>query len=110
MTVYVDGLVAHPPPKDAQTRRAGAPHGHRWCHLLCEPGGEDELHAAAKKIGMRREWFQAPAGRAGIPHYDLTPPRRAAAVAHGAVELQRHGAMGEPHSLRTFFAKWKAAR
>ena len=36
--IYVDALVQHLPPKDAVTRRAGAPHGHRWCHLMCDPG------------------------------------------------------------------------
>lgn len=35
-------------------------------HLL-GPGGEDALHAAAKRIGLKREWFQPKS----IPHYDL---------------------------------------
>lgn len=102
MTVYVDGLVAHPPPADAQTRRAGARYGHRWCHLLCDPGGEAELHAFAARLGLKREWFQAPP-KASKPHYDLTRPRRADAVALGAVELDSDG-------MRAFFARWKAAR
>ncbi|AGC43238.1 hypothetical protein MYSTI_01907 [Myxococcus stipitatus DSM 14675] len=98
MTVYVDQLVPHPPPKDPATRRAGARHGHRWCHLLCDPDGEAELHAMAARIGLKREWFQAPPN-ASKPHYDLTPPVRADALAWGAVELERDG-------LRAYFARW----
>lgn len=49
------------------------------CHLTADT--LDELHAVAAAIGMRRAWFQA--GR--IPHYDLTPSRREAALAAGAV-------------------------
>lgn len=109
MTVYVDGLVAHPPPADAQTRRAGAPHGHRWCHLFCDPGGEEELHALAARIGLKRAWFQE-SPPASKPHYDLTPPRRVDAIRAGAVELDRHGPLEDPLSLRAFFARWKAWR
>ncbi|MBZ4402475.1 DUF4031 domain-containing protein [Myxococcus sp. AS-1-15] len=102
MSVYVDQLVPHPPPADVATRRAGARHGHRWCHLLCDPGGEAELHAFAARVGLKREWFQAPPA-ASKPHYDLTPPRRTAALEAGAVELDRAG-------LCAFFARWRAAR
>lgn len=41
----------------------------------------DELHAFAKRLGLRREWFQ---DHRVMPHYDLTPKRFAAAVAAGA--------------------------
>ena len=98
--VYVDELIKHPPPKDAATRRAGEPHGHRWCHLFCDPGGEEELHALAARIGMKRSWFQAPP-KSSKPHYDLTPPRREAAIRAGAVVLDRAG-------LGAFFARWRA--
>lgn len=87
MTVYVDALVAHPPPKDAATRRAGAKHGHRWCHLFSDSADLSELHALAARIGMKRAWFQEEPGK--LPHYDLVPTRRAAAVALGAVEASR---------------------
>lgn len=97
--IYVDTLLPHPPPKDAAARRAGAPHGHRWCHLFCDPGEEDALHAFAARIGMKRKWFQ-PSPPASKPHYDLTPPRRAAAVQLGALELDRNG-------FRAFFSRWR---
>ena len=42
----------------------------------------DELHALARAIGMKRAWFQS---HPLMPHYDLTPARREAALAAGAV-------------------------
>lgn len=53
------------------------------CHLTTD-GNIEELHAFAAKIGMKREWFQE---HRLLPHYDLTPKRRAAAIAAGAVEV-----------------------
>lgn len=38
----------------------------------------------ARKVGMKPEWFQ---DKPGFPHYDLVPPRRAAALAAGAKEM-----------------------
>jgi len=40
----------------------------------------EELHAAARGLGLKPEWFQV--GR--MPHYDLTARKRAAAVVLGA--------------------------
>lgn len=86
MTVYVDELhewgtiVGYRGPAAEQAERVGAKHGHMWCHLFADEKAPDELHVLAKSIGMRREWFQG-------DHYDLVPPRRAAAVRAGAVEV-----------------------
>ena len=77
---YVDQLRVHST-GDAATRRAGARWGHRWCHLFADE--EATLHRIATAIGMRLEWCQ----RGKIIHYDLTPPRRAAAIAAGAIEV-----------------------
>jgi len=60
---------------------------HGWklgpsCHLTADT--EQELHAFARRLGMRRYWFQV--SRSGVPHYDLTERRRAKAVALGAKE------------------------
>jgi hypothetical protein len=51
---------------------------------------EDELHAMAAKIGMKKSWYQGPPKHANLPHYDLVPSRRAAAVSLGAIEHCRH--------------------
>lgn len=77
MVVYVDGLVMTVA-AEAQARRTGARHGHRWCHLMADT--LDELHAFAARLGMNRDWFQG-------DHYDLVPPRRARALKLGAVEV-----------------------
>lgn len=60
------------------------------CHMVAD--SLDELHAMAEKIGMRHEWFQSPnRGNASHPHYDLSLSRRALAIKHGAIEVDKHG-------------------
>jgi hypothetical protein len=83
LSVYVDELVAHAPPKEAQARRTGAKHGQRWCHMMADT--HEELLAMARKIGLRPEWIQKEDTHQ--EHFDLVPPRRAAAVAAGALEV-----------------------
>lgn len=83
MPVYVDSLADH-----------------GWelgpsCHLIGDT--LEELHALAEKIGMKRAWFQA---YASTPHYDLTRKRRKAAVAAGAVELERRAFVDKLRQLR----------
>jgi 1-aminocyclopropane-1-carboxylate deaminase/D-cysteine desulfhydrase-like pyridoxal-dependent ACC family enzyme len=41
----------------------------------------EALHAFAKRLGLRREWFQ---DHRLAPHYDLVPARHAAALELGA--------------------------
>lgn len=76
MTVYVDRL-----PDDTSWGRWA-----NGAHML----GTDlpELHAFAHRLGLRRSWFQ---GQTSFAHYDLTPGKRAAALAAGAIEVE----MGE---------------
>ncbi|HEX9012215.1 MAG TPA: DUF4031 domain-containing protein [Anaerolineaceae bacterium] len=69
MTVYVDAL--HPYGAKGE-----------WCHLASE--SLEELHAAAQRIGLRREWFQ---DKPRFPHYDLPALGRRIAVELGAVEI-----------------------
>lgn len=75
MSVYVDSL------------RPCVPNGRfRWtrsAHLFSED--LDELHLMAKRIGLKREWFQNSPGK--LPHYDLHPGRWAKAVACGCIAL-----------------------
>lgn len=75
MAIYVDKITTYP---TSMTR--GLP-GRDWCHLISDES-DDELHAFAEKIGMKRAWAQLPP-KASTPHYDLTPSRRAAAVKAG---------------------------
>jgi hypothetical protein len=73
MAVYVDQLIRWP--TNLRTFANGS------CHLIAET--EEELHTFAARLGLRRKWFQPKS----FPHYDLTGPRRVAALAAGAVEL-----------------------
>lgn len=65
------------------------------CHLLADTLAE--LHEMAERIGLKRAWFQDK--RSG-KHYDLTPGKRAAAVASGAVELDDKGFISKLRELR----------
>ncbi|MCK4121385.1 DUF4031 domain-containing protein [Ralstonia pseudosolanacearum] len=74
MSVYVDDMAA--------------PYGRMLMfHMVADT--DDELHAMADKIGVARRWHQ----KAGTPHshYDICKAKRALAVAHGAVEVDRSG-------------------
>ena len=83
MTVYVDPLFVWPS-TNTQAHRVGVKHGHQWCHMFCD-GPVEALHRLAEKIGLKRSWFQNHEG-SNFPHYDLTPPKRTAALQHGAQE------------------------
>jgi hypothetical protein len=45
---------------------------------------EQELHALAASIGLKRAWFQK---HPKLDHYDLTRSKRARAVKEGAIEV-----------------------
>ncbi|MBT2429419.1 DUF4031 domain-containing protein [Streptomyces sp. ISL-112] len=82
MAVYVDEvrdwtLIA---------RARGLRHTH-WCHLTADT--EEELHAFAARLGLKRAWFQKKSERDYRWHYDVTPNKRALAVRLGAQEVDR---------------------
>ena len=56
------------------------------CHMMAD--SDDELHAFAARIGLKRAWHQ-PFPRHSVSHYDLTASKRKAAVAAGAIEVDR---------------------
>ena len=73
----------------------GCVRSRRWphdeaCHLFVElpETNLEALHKFARAIGLKRAWFQSKPG--SMPHYDLTPGKRAAAVRSGAVETDRN--------------------
>lgn len=73
MSVFVDEFMIWLPSKIPCFRKGS-------CHMTAD--NEDELHAMAKKIGLRRAWFQPhPIHR----HYDLTESKRNLALRAGAV-------------------------
>ncbi len=88
--IYVDPVLACVPNKSWRHMKS--------CHLFTLPGGLDELHAFAKKIGLRRDWFQHKPGK--LPHYDLTEMMMLRAVAAGAVQLNRANTVAIMRSWR----------
>ncbi len=83
MAVYVD--FARIPFRDME-----------MCHMVAD--SLDELHAMAGEIGMLQIWFQAKS----FPHYDLSQPRRRAAVDLGAVQVDRR-------ELVLVMRRWRSA-
>jgi len=75
MAVYVDDARI-----PAQVGRIRA----RWSHLFA--GSQDELHAFAQRIGLRRAWFQPGKPIGGKPSrlWHVTESRRQAAIRAGA--------------------------
>lgn len=70
------GKTYHPTAKDKK--------GCRMCHMWCDDGEEEVLHALAAQIGLLRAWFQE---HRFLRHYDLTPSKQALAIAAGALEM-----------------------
>ena len=58
--------------------------GMLMCHLLAD--SLEELHSMADRIGIQRRWFQ---GSASTPHYDVCKSKRALAIKHGAIAIDR---------------------
>lgn len=92
MAVYVDQLFTWPS-MNPQAFRVGERHGHRWCHLYADT--DEELHELASRIGMQRAWHQ-PSPPHSRSHYDLTPPKRTAAIRAGAISVPAGYKSGDP--------------
>jgi hypothetical protein len=63
-------------PKDSHTRRWGK----QWSHMWTD-GNIEDLHQMAKRLGLKREYFQ---DKPGFPHYDIIPIKRKLALKLGA--------------------------
>ncbi|WP_036376663.1 DUF4031 domain-containing protein [Mycolicibacterium austroafricanum] len=74
MPVYVDDMQ-----RPAQVGRLNAV----WSHLLADT--DEELHAFAAQLGLRRVWFQKPG--TPIAHYDVTESKRQLALRLGAIPI-----------------------
>ncbi len=57
----------------------------QWSHLVSTVG-EDELHAFAARLGLKRAWAQL-RPMASAAHYDVVPANRALALRLGAREV-----------------------
>ena len=58
--------------------------GKTWCHLVADSVAE--LHAFAKRLGLKRQWFQ---GGSSYPHYDVTASMQQRALRMGALPADR---------------------
>lgn len=77
--IYVDSIRTYPASSVApRARRFGL----EWCHLWSD-GPLEELLDFGIRLGLRPQWLDA---GAIVPHFDLTPARRARALELGAVE------------------------
>jgi hypothetical protein len=76
MAVYLDDWrqAAHLGPVDD-----------RWSHLVADT--DEELHAFAARMGMRRAWFQHKDSRPHQAHYDVPERARQQALDLGAVPV-----------------------
>lgn len=97
MSVYVDESF-DATPENAQARR----HGTQWCHMIADT--DEELHAMARRLGLKRSYFQHNPRTPWHDHYDIVPSKRAKAIEYGAVPLETHK-MGD-----MLLAKGKAYR
>ena len=69
--------------------------GNTWCHLVADSA--QELHAFARRLGLRRAWFQS---ESHYPHYDVTTSMQERALALGAVLADRHTIVSCGRKLR----------
>lgn len=82
MNVYVDQLIATKPYRQSANKRWN------WsqsCHLMAD--AEEELHAFAQLLGLKRIWFQNHHPNPLLWHYDLTARKRNQALRLGAKEI-----------------------
>jgi len=65
-------------------------HGHTaWAHMGTDdhsPPGLDALHAFARRLGLKRTWFQ---DKILHPHFDITLRKQADSLQLGAVQVDR---------------------
>ena len=78
MAVYVDDMNLQ-----AEVRNGSRVRNSQWSHLTADT--DEELHAFARKLGLRREWFQGQDN--GGAHYDVTSGKRMRAIQLGATPL-----------------------
>ena len=57
----------------------------KMSHMVADT--EEELHAMASKIGIRRKWFQNKDTDRHLPHYDICKSKKLLAISLGTVEM-----------------------
>ena len=72
--------------------------GKRWAHLTAD--SEEELHAFAQRLGLRRQSFQTSPGKPWKDHYDVTESIRELAIRMGAIAESSAGGVERRRELR----------
>jgi hypothetical protein len=85
MTVYVDKLIRYHQTASTEQGKLYFGNGKQSCHMSTDTDDLTELHELAAKIGLKRAWFQ---DHKTMPHYDLTPIKRALAIRAGAIAIE----------------------
>lgn len=67
-------------------------HDSTWSHLISDAPSDEELHAFARRLGLRPEYFQHPGQ--WHRHYDVTTNKRYQAICLGAREVTQREAVG----------------
>ena len=80
MTVYVDDSNIQ-----ATVPNGRVSHTSRWSHLFADT--EEELHAFAARLGLKRSYFQGGEKHGWRWHYDVTQGMRWKAIRMGAREV-----------------------
>lgn len=80
--ILVDDLVPWETKVDGPAARWFG-NGKMSCHMMVA-GDIEQLHKFAARIGLFRRYYQE---KSSWPHYDLTPNRRANAIALGAIQI-----------------------
>lgn len=74
------------------------------CHMYTDPTDDlFELHAMARKIGLKTSWFQHKPGK--LPHYDLVKSKREYAVSLGARTTSKQQIVDTMNAWREFQIK-----
>jgi hypothetical protein len=78
VAVLVDSPLHYPNVSEVPKRHRKK----RWCHMFSD--SLDELHKFARKLRLKKEWFQ---DHPKLKHYDITERTRDKAVSMGALEV-----------------------
>ncbi len=93
MAVYVDDAMI-----PATVPNGRVTHTSQWSHLIADT--EDELHAFAARLGLKREWYQGPDQHGDLWHYDVTAGKRQQALRLGARPVTWREAAEKVHARR----------